>query len=136
MISDITLGQFFPGFSLLHKLDPRTKLISAILFIVAIFLAKTPLAFLLLTVFTVVMIFVSRISFSVILRGIRPVVYILIFTSILNVFMTKGHLSYLLNTQCQHSDTYMLVKIVSMYRYWCQHHNITIIRMSSICIFG
>ena len=90
MISDITLGQFFPGFSLLHKLDPRTKLISAILFIVAIFLAKTPLAFLLLTVFTVVMIFVSRISFSVILRGIRPVIYILIFTSILNVFMTKG----------------------------------------------
>ena len=90
MISDITLGQFFPGFSLLHKLDPRTKLISAILFIVAIFLAKTPLAFLVLTLFTVAMILVSRISFSVILRGIRPVVYILIFTSILNIFMTKG----------------------------------------------
>ena len=90
MISDITLGQFFPGFSLLHKLDPRTKLISAILFIVAIFLAKTPLAFLVLTLFTVEMILVSRISFSVILRGIRPVVYILIFTSILNIFMTKG----------------------------------------------
>ncbi|MBR2325296.1 MAG: energy-coupling factor transporter transmembrane protein EcfT [Clostridia bacterium] len=90
MISDITLGQFFPGFSLLHKLDPRTKLIGAILFIVAIFMAKTPLAFVLLTLFTVAMILVSRISFSVILRGIRPVVYILIFTSILNIFMTKG----------------------------------------------
>ncbi len=90
MISDITLGQFFPGFSLLHKLDPRTKLISAILFIVAIFLAKTPLAFLVLTLFTVAMILVSRISFSVILRGIRPVIYILIFTSLLNIFMTKG----------------------------------------------
>ena len=90
MISDITLGQFFPGFSLLHKLDPRTKLISAILFIVSIFLAKTPLAFFALTVFTVALIFVSRISFSVILRGIRPVVYILIFTSLLNIFMTKG----------------------------------------------
>ena len=90
MISDITLGQFFPGFSLLHKLDPRTKLISAILFIVSIFLAKTPFAFFALTVFTVALIFVSRISFSVILRGIRPVVYILIFTSLLNIFMTKG----------------------------------------------
>ena len=90
MISDITLGQFFPGFSLLHKLDPRTKLLSAILFIVAIFLARTPLAFLALTLFTVVMIIVSRISFSVILRGIRPVIYILIFTSLLNVLMTKG----------------------------------------------
>ena len=90
MISDITLGQFFPGFSLLHKLDPRTKLISAILFIVSIFLAKTPLAFFFLTVFTVLLIAVSRISFSVILRGIRPVVYILIFTSLLNIFMTKA----------------------------------------------
>ena len=90
MISDITLGQFFPGFSLLHKLDPRTKLISAILFIVSIFLAKTPLAFFALAVFTVALIFISRISFSVILRGIRPVVYILIFTSLLNIFMTKG----------------------------------------------
>lgn len=90
MISDITLGQFFPGFSILHKLDPRTKLISGILFIVAIFLAKTPLAFLVLTVFTLSMIFVSRISFSVILRGIRPVIYILIFTSLLNVLMTTG----------------------------------------------
>lgn len=90
MISDITLGQFFPGFSILHKLDPRTKLISGILFIVAIFLAKTPLAFLVLTVFTFSMIFVSRISFSVILRGIRPVIYILIFTSLLNVLMTTG----------------------------------------------
>ncbi len=90
MISDITLGQFFPGFSLLHKLDPRTKLIGAILFIVAIFMAKTPLAFFFLTVFTVVMILASRISFAVILRGIRPVIYILIFTSLLNIFMTKG----------------------------------------------
>ncbi len=90
MISDITLGQFFPGFSLLHKLDPRTKLISAILFIVSIFLAKTPLAFFALTVFTIALILVSRISFSVILRGIRPVIYILIFTSLLNIFMTKG----------------------------------------------
>ena len=90
MISDITLGQFFPGFSLLHKLDPRTKLISAILFIVSIFLAKTPLAFFALAVFTIALIFISRISFSVILRGIRPVVYILIFTSLLNIFMTKG----------------------------------------------
>ena len=90
MISDITLGQFFPGFSLLHKLDPRTKLLGAILFIVAIFMAKTPLAFALLTLFTLVLILVSRISVSVILRGIRPVIYILIFTSLLNIFMTKG----------------------------------------------
>lgn len=90
MISDITLGQFFPGFSLLHKLDPRTKLIAAIVFIVAIFMAKTPLAFFALLLFTVLLIALSRISFAVILRGIRPIIYILIFTSLLNIFMTKG----------------------------------------------
>ncbi len=90
MISDITLGQFFPGFSLLHKLDPRTKLICAIVFIVALFMAKTPLAFFLMSVFTVLLIALSRISFSVILRGIRPIIYVLIFTSVLNIFMTKG----------------------------------------------
>lgn len=90
MISDITLGQFFPGFSLLHKLDPRTKLICAILYIVALFLSKTPLAFFVMTVITLVLITISRISFSVILRGIRPIIYVLIFTSILNIFMTKG----------------------------------------------
>ncbi len=90
MISDITLGQFFPGFSLLHKLDPRTKLICAILFIVTLFLAKTPLAFFVMTVVTLLLIWISRISFSVILRGIRPILYVLIFTSILNIFMTTG----------------------------------------------
>lgn len=90
MISDITLGQFFPGFSLLHKLDPRTKLIAAIVFIVAIFMAKTPLAFFALLLFTACLIALSRISFAVILRGIRPIIYVLIFTSLLNIFMTKG----------------------------------------------
>jgi energy-coupling factor transport system permease protein len=90
MISDITLGQFFPGFSVLHKLDPRTKIIAATLLIVAIFLANNPLAFLLLTVLTVIMIAISRISFSVILKGIKPIVFILIFTSLINIFMTVG----------------------------------------------
>lgn len=90
MISDITLGQFFPGFSVLHKLDPRTKIIAATLLIVAIFLANNPMAFLLLTVLTVIMIAISRISFSVILKGIKPIVFILIFTSLINIFMTVG----------------------------------------------
>lgn len=90
MISDITLGQFFPGFSPLHKLDPRTKIILAILFIVGVFLANTPVALLLMAVLSLVMIAISRISFSVILKGIKPILFILIFTSILNILMTKG----------------------------------------------
>ena len=90
MISDITLGQFFPGFSSLHRLDPRSKILIATLFIVGVFLANNTAAFVLLTLVTVFMIAVSRISFSVVLKGIKPIVFILIFTSILNIFMTDG----------------------------------------------
>ena len=79
MISDITLGQFFPGFSPLHKLDPRTKIVLAVLFIVAVFLVNNPAGFLLMILLTVFMVAVSRISFKIVLRGIRPIIFILIF---------------------------------------------------------
>ena len=90
MISDITLGQFFPGYSLLHKLDPRTKIIIAIIFIAAVFVAGSPMAFIILSLFTVSLVFVGRISIKVILKGLKPLIFILIFTSLLNVFMTVG----------------------------------------------
>ncbi len=90
MISDITLGQFFPGRSLIHRLDPRTKIILATLFIVAVFVANNPVSFLLLLATTVILIAISRISFKVILKSIKPIVFILIFTAILNILMTKG----------------------------------------------
>ena len=90
MISDITLGQFFPGSSPLHRLDPRSKILLTTLYIVALFLANTPVSFLVMTVITAVLIYVSGISFSVILRGLKPVAFILLFTSILNLFLTTG----------------------------------------------
>ncbi|MBO7197101.1 MAG: energy-coupling factor transporter transmembrane protein EcfT [Clostridia bacterium] len=90
MISDITLGQFFPGKSPIHRLDPRTKIILATIFIVAVFLASNPATFLLLAITTVVLIGISRISMKVILKSIKPLVFILLFTAILNILMTKG----------------------------------------------
>ena len=90
MISDITLGQFFPGDSVIHRLDPRTKIILSIIFIVSVFLASTPIAFLGLILFTAIVIGVSKISFKVILKGIKPIVIVLIITAIINMFMTKG----------------------------------------------
>ena len=90
MISDITLGQFFPGFSPLHKMDPRMKIIVAIAYIVAIFLCNTPVAFLAMVIFTVLLILLSRISLKVILKGIKPIVFILILTALINVFLTGG----------------------------------------------
>lgn len=90
MISDITLGQFFPGFSPLHKLDPRTKIILTVFFIVSVFLANNPASFLFLIIITAFLVFISRISFTVVLRGLKPIFFILIFTSLINVFMTVG----------------------------------------------
>ena len=90
MISDITLGQFFPGYSPIHKLDPRTKIILATLFIVAVFVANNPASFLLIGIVSLVLVAVSRISMSVVFKGIKPILFILLFTALINVFMTKG----------------------------------------------
>ena len=91
MISDITLGQYFPGKSVIHRLDPRTKILLTVLYIVSVFLANTPVVFLLLLVSVFLMILISRISLRVILRGIRPIIYVLIITALINVLMTKGN---------------------------------------------
>ena len=90
MISDITLGQFFPGYSVVHKLDPRTKIIIAVMFIVTVFLANNPLTLALLGFITFTMILLSRISLNVIFKAIKPLVFILTFTALLNLFLTKG----------------------------------------------
>lgn len=90
MISDITLGQFFPGNSVIHKLDPRTKILLTVLFIAVVFLANTPSAFLLIAVGVISLIAVSGISFKIILKGIKPIVFVLIFTALINLFMTKA----------------------------------------------
>ena len=90
MISDVTLGQFFPGVSILHRLDPRTKIILSVHFIVAVFLANNPVAFLLLLLSTLWLIALSRIALSTVLRGIKPIIAILIFTAIINIFFIKG----------------------------------------------
>ena len=90
MISDITLGQFFPGYSHIHKLDPRTKIMIATLFIVTVFLANNPVTLAFLALITFILILISRISFSVIFKAIKPLVFILTFTAVLNIFLTTG----------------------------------------------
>jgi energy-coupling factor transport system permease protein len=90
MISDITLGQFFPGYSPLHKLDPRTKIILAVLFIATVFVANNPISFAFLLLVTAFLVFLGRISFKVILKSLKPLIFILLFTSALNLFVTVG----------------------------------------------
>ncbi len=90
MIKDITLGQFFPGNSPLHKIDPRIKIILAIIFIAIVFLAKTPLAYAEIFLYALLLVIISGISVKTILKSLKPLVFILVLTSILNIFWTTG----------------------------------------------
>lgn len=90
MLNDITLGQYFPGNSILHRADPRAKLILTILYIAVVFTAKNVLSFALLGAATVFLIAISRISLRVIFRGLRPLVFVILFTALLNLFWTGG----------------------------------------------
>ena len=90
MLKDITLGQFFPGTSLLHKLDPRIKFILCILYIVLVFLAKSVMAYALVLVFTIALIVISGIPVKTILKSVKPLIFILLFTSIINIFWNGG----------------------------------------------
>jgi energy-coupling factor transport system permease protein len=90
MLKDITLGQYFPGNSTIHRLDPRTKLIALIVYIVALFSAGNWLSYGLVFLFLAVCIAVSRIPVKAFVHGLKPLLVILIFTGILNLFFTPG----------------------------------------------
>jgi len=90
MLKDITLGQFFPGNSYIHRLDPRTKLIMLVVYIVALFLAVSWVSYALMLVFLAAVIAISTIPLKSIVRGMKPLVMILVFTGVLNIFFTTG----------------------------------------------
>lgn len=90
MLKDITLGQYFPGNSYIHRLDPRTKLIALIIYIVSLFLAVNWISYSLVFLFLATIIAISTIPLKSIFRGMKPLVFILIFTGILNLFFTGG----------------------------------------------
>ena len=89
MLKDITLGQYFPGNSPIHRLDPRTKLILLVVYIVALFVAKSWISYAVMLVFLLFTIRISTIPPKSILRGMKPLVMILVFTGVLNVFFTR-----------------------------------------------
>ncbi len=89
MLKDITLGQYFPGNSRVHRLDPRTKLIVLVVYIVALFMAKSWISYGLCLAFLAISIAVSKIPVKSIVKGMKPLVFILVFTGILNLFFTQ-----------------------------------------------
>ncbi len=90
MLKDITLGQYFPGTSVIHRLDPRTKLLALIVYIVALFMSGNVLSYALCIAFLLAVLFLSRIQPKLVLKSLKPVVFIVILTAVLNMLYTPG----------------------------------------------
>ena len=90
MLRDITIGQHFPGNSLVHRFDPRLKLVLTIAYIVLLFAASNPLGLALSILFLVVMYKVAKIPGKMILKSLKPILPIVIFTAVLNLFFVSG----------------------------------------------
>lgn len=90
MIRDITIGQYYQADSVIHKLDPRVKLMGTLVFIVSLFLGKSIWLYLGVTVFLALVIKLSKVPLKFILKGLKAVVVLIVFSSIFNLFLTAG----------------------------------------------
>ena len=90
MLRDITIGQYYPADGVLHKMDPRTKLVCTLIFLVSLFVQNSVWGYLVATVFLRLTIRASKVPLKQIIKGLKPVIIVLIFTGVLNLFFTKG----------------------------------------------
>lgn len=90
MLKDITIGQYLPGESFIHKLDPRAKILISIIFIICLFIVNKFIGYTLVIAFLLTIILVSKIPFRFIVKGLKPIFLLLLFTAVLNIFMIKG----------------------------------------------
>ena len=88
MIKDITIGQYIPGESFIHKLDPRLKILISLLFIVDLFLVNNFEGYLFIIIFILTTILIAKLSFKYIYNGLKPILILLLITAVLNIFMT------------------------------------------------
>ena len=92
MLKDITLGQYFPGDTLAHKLDPRTKILATILYIIALFCVKSFWGYVAMSLVLTIAATVAHVGPKALLHGLKPVMFIIIFTAVLNLFFTPGEI--------------------------------------------
>ena len=90
MLKDITLGQYFPGNTVVHRLDPRTKLLMVVVYIVALFLAKWWVSYGVMLAFLVTAVMLSHIKPKALFRGLKPLIVIMVFTALINLFYSDG----------------------------------------------
>ena len=90
MVKDITIGQYFPADSVVHRLDPRFKIIMTFVLIVAIFICKNIPSLLLMVLVTFALILISKVPMKMVMKSIKPLAIIIVFTAILNIFYIRG----------------------------------------------
>ncbi|MBE6073449.1 MAG: energy-coupling factor transporter transmembrane protein EcfT [Selenomonas ruminantium] len=90
MLSNITLGQFFPGDSVLHRLDPRVKILLLLVYLIEVFVFSHPLAYAVLTVVTFLLILLSGVPMRMMLRSLKPLWWIILFTFLIHLFSNPG----------------------------------------------
>ena len=90
MIRDITIGQYYPAKSVLHRLDPRVKLVCTLFYLVSLFLFKSIPGYIVATLFLISVVRLSKVPFSYIMRGMKPVIMLLMITVLFNLFLTRG----------------------------------------------
>ena len=90
MLKDVTFGQYYPGNSLLHRTDPRIKLLILVEYLILVLVASTELAAAVSLMFTVFLIAVSGVKLRILLKSVKPLVFVLIFTALINLFFTTG----------------------------------------------
>ncbi len=90
MLRDITLGQYYQADSPIHKLDPRVKLVGTIVFLVSLFLGKSIPVYVCGGLFLAIMIKLSKVPFKFMVRGLKSIMFILIFSAVFNLFLTPG----------------------------------------------
>lgn len=90
MLKDITIGQYFPGESSVHQLDPRIKIILTMLFVILIFMIQSYWGYMIVFAYLVLTTIISGIPYKYLLRGLKPLLYIIIFTFVINVFFSTG----------------------------------------------
>ena len=90
MLRDITIGQYYPADSVVHKIDPRVKLMAALVYIISLFTFRGAAGFILVSVFLVFMIRLSKVPFSYMVKGLKAIVILMVITAAFNLFLTPG----------------------------------------------
>ena len=90
MIRDITIGQYYPAESRIHRLDPRVKIVCTLLFLVSLFIQNSLLGYVIATLYLGVVIRLSKVPLKYIVKGLKPIVILLLFTVVMNLFLTRG----------------------------------------------